>query len=228
MNNTLTKLHRGLIVSCQALPEEPLHSSFIMGKMALAAKQAGASGIRANSVPDILEIRATVNLPMIGIIKRVFPDSLVYITPTQAEIAALVDTGVEIIATDATNRPRPNGQTLDDFFQEIRAAYPNQLFMADCSSLDDMLHAQELGFDLVGTTLVGYTEKTRGAVIPDFELISQASSTLRIPLIAEGGIHYPPQLRKVLDCGAFCAVVGGAITRPQEITARFLAAIEEN
>lgn len=145
-----------LIVSCQALPEEPLHSSFIMGKMALAALWGGAAGIRANTVEDIEEIRKNVDLPIIGIIKKVYEDCPdVYITPTMAEVDALAACGVEVIAMDATNRPRPAGETLDSLFAKARAKYPDQLFMADCSCLEEGLHAAQLGFDLIGTTMAG-------------------------------------------------------------------------
>lgn len=127
-----------LIVSCQALPEEPLHSSFIMGRMAYAAYLGGAGGIRANTVEDIEEIRKNVDLPVIGIIKKVYDDEPhVYITPTMAEVDALVNCGCEIIALDATCRTRPGGVELKEFFSEVRAKYPDQLFMADCASIED-------------------------------------------------------------------------------------------
>ena len=115
----IDKLKKGLIVSCQALDDEPLHSSFIMGRMALAAKMAGASGIRANTVSDIKEIKENVDLPIIGIIKKDYDNSEIYITPTIDEIDALVNEGVEIIATDATNMKRPQNDGLEDFYKEI-------------------------------------------------------------------------------------------------------------
>mgnify|MGYP000285148053 CR=1 FL=1 len=228
MTTTFDRLRGGLIVSCQALPDEPLHSSFIMSRMALAAERGGAVGIRANSVADILAIRETVKLPMIGIIKTVFKDSPVYITPTQAQVSALVKTGVEIIAMDATDRIRPDGHTLKTLFPRLRSAYPQQLFMADCSSFADAAEAEKLGFDCVGTTLAGYTEATCGRPIPDFTLLHQLCQKLSVPVIAEGGIHTPEELRQAIDIGAWCAVVGGAITRPMEITQRFVAALGGN
>ena len=131
----LKQIHSGLIVSCQALEDEPLHSSFIMGRMAFAAFQGGAVGIRANTPEDITEIKRQVPLPVIGIVKRDFPDSPVRITPTMEEVRALVDCGAEIIASDATSRLRPGGVSLDEFFQEARREFPNQLFMADRKSV---------------------------------------------------------------------------------------------
>ena len=175
MNDKVENLKGKLIVSCQALPHEPLHSSFIMGRMALAAKEGGAAGIRANTKEDIAEIQAQVDLPIIGIVKRDYEDSKVYITPTMKEIEELMEVKPEIIALDATVDLKPGGKTLDGFYREIRAAYPEQLLMADCSTVEEALHADELGFDFIGTTLVGYTEQSRGLKIEadDFAIIRQ-------------------------------------------------------
>ena len=133
MDKCLERLRGHLIVSCQALPEEPLHSSFIMGRMALAAMQGGASGIRANTKEDIAEIRRNVDLPVIGIVKRDYEDSQVYITPTMKEIDELMEVKPEIIAVQAGTELRPGGKTLDEFYREIREKYPNQPLMADLS-----------------------------------------------------------------------------------------------
>ena len=216
-----------LIVSCQALPEEPLHSSFIMGRMAIAAKQGGAHGIRANSVSDIEEIKKQVDLPVIGIIKRQYGDNPVYITPTMKEIDELMTVSPEVIAVDATCRQRPDGKTLDEFYQDIRAKYPSQMLMADCSTLDEMLHAAKLGFDFVGTTLVGYTEESKGLHIESnyFEIIRELLSKIDKPVIAEGNIDTPAKAKRVLELGSYSVVVGSIITRPQVITKRFADAI---
>ncbi len=222
----IMRLEGGLIVSCQALKNEPLHSSFIMGRMALAAAQGGAVGIRANSPEDITAIRENVDLPIIGIIKRDYPDSEVFITPTLREVDALMQVSPEIIAVDARDALRPNGQTLAQFVQQIREKYPHLLLMADCATLDEMQHAEALGFDFIGTTLVGYTPASRGAKIEndDFSLIRQAVKTLRCPIIAEGNINTPEKVRRVLEIGVFTVVVGSAITRPKWITEQFVAA----
>ena len=222
----LSALAGRLIVSCQALPDEPLYSDFVMAKMATAAMLGGAAGIRANSVVDITAIRAVVKLPMIGIIKRDLPDSPVYITPEMADVDALVQTGCELIAMDATARPRAGGQTLDDFFAAVRKKYPDQLFMADVSTLEEGLHAQALGFDAVGTTLCGYTPYTAGTPLPNLELIAALAKALTVPLIAEGGISTPEQLRAAMDKGAHACVVGAAITRPMLITRSFVQALK--
>lgn len=219
------KIKGGLIVSCQALSNEPLYSPFIMSKMALAAYQGGAVGIRANTPEDIIKIKETVDLPVIGLYKRVHEDSDVYITPTIEAVDALMECKPDIIAVDATNRIRPYGKTLEVFFKEIRAKYPNMLFMADCATLEDALHAEELGFDIVGTTLYGYTEETKNSILPGFELMKKIVECVKIPVIAEGGIWSPDQLKKAMDTGVHAAVVGTAITRPMDITKRFVEAI---
>jgi N-acylglucosamine-6-phosphate 2-epimerase len=223
----LKAIQGGLVVSCQALPDEPLHSSFIMSRMALAASLGGAVGIRANTVEDITEIRKTVDLPIIGIIKQEYPDSEVYITPTMKEVDALVNCGVEILAMDATKRTRPNGRSLEDFFAEVRRKYPEQLFMADCSSEEEGMAAAAMGFDLIGTTMAGYTSYTKGRVVPPFDMIEHLVKNCGKPVIAEGNIGTPEQLRTALDLGVHCAVVGGAITRPLQITKKFTAVIKK-
>lgn len=218
-------LKGNLIVSCQALPDEPLHSPEIMGRLAFAAKEGGAKGIRANSVIDIQAIKKSVDLPIIGIIKEVYGDCGVFITPTNKEIDLLAEEGVEIIALDATKRIRPDGKTIEQVFPIIREKYPNQIFMADCSTYEEGKTAYELGFDCLGTTLSGYTEYTKGTSLPDFDLIEKLAKDFPIPIIAEGGIWSPEQLAKTLEIGALTAVVGTAITRPREITKRFVSSI---
>lgn len=223
----LSKIKGGLIVSCQALSTEPLYDSYIMSKMAYAAFLGGAVGIRANTVVDIRAIKDKVNLPVIGIIKEEYPDSDVYITPTMKEVDALVEAGSEIIALDATKRTRPDGITLSEFFKEVRQKYPEQLFMADTSCFEEGKLAMELGFDLLGTTMSGYTPYTKGTPLPDFTLMKRYKEELGATVIAEGGIWVPDELVKAFECGAHAAVVGTAITRPMDITKRFVKALEE-
>lgn len=224
-NEILKKIKDGLIVSCQALEHEPLHDSYIMAKMAYAASLGGAVGIRCNTTADITAIRKAVDLPLIAIIKKNYSDSEVYITPTMDEVDELVQIGCEIIAVDATDRPRPGGISFEEFFTAVREKYPNQLFMADTSCFAEGKKARELGCDLIGTTMAGYTPYTAATSLPDFQLMKRYASELDAPVIAEGGIWTPEQLKKALDSGAYAAVVGTAITRPMEITKRFAAAI---
>ncbi len=221
----LDQIKGKLVISCQALPGEPLHSPMIMGRMAIAAKNAGAAGIRAQGVEDIIEIKKVTGLPVIGIIKRNYPDSEVFITATKKEVQELLATDCEMIALDATIRPRPNGELLPDLLDQIHAA--NRLAMADCSTVEEAKIAEEMGFDCVSTTLAGYTSYSTQTSGPDVELVKQLVKDCQIPVIAEGKIHTPEQLKEIMNLGVYSAVVGGAITRPQEIAQRFIAKLEE-
>ncbi|MDE6965124.1 MAG: N-acetylmannosamine-6-phosphate 2-epimerase [Lachnospiraceae bacterium] len=217
-----------LIVSCQALPDEPLYSSYIMGRMAQAAQEGGAAGIRANTPEDIREIQSRVDLPIIGIIKQHYEGSEVYITPTLAEVDRLKAVNPEIIAIDATQSLRPSGITLENFVTQIREKYPGQMLMADCSTVEEAIHADEIGFDFIGTTLVGYTRQSRGDDLSknDFAILREILKSVKHRVIAEGKINTPQKARKVLEMGAFSVVVGSVITRPQYITRTFVEEIE--
>ena len=208
MCKSVESLKGKLIVSCQALPHEPLHSSYIMGRMAVAAKEGGARGIRANTKEDIAQIKSEVDLPVIGIVKRDYDDSKVYITPTMKEIEELMEVGPEIIAMDATGALRPGGKTLDAFFTEVKERYPDQLFMADCSTVEEALHADELGFDFIGTTMVGYTEQSANLKIEnnDFEIIREILEKAKNPVIAEGNINTPEKVKRVIELGCYSVV----------------------
>ena len=222
------EIKKHLIVSCQALEDEPLHSSFIMSRMAVAAMQGGAKGIRANSFEDIEAIKKAVPLPVIGIIKRDYKDSDVYITPTYEDVDHLVQVGCDIIAMDATISMRPGCISLDTFFKKVKEKYPKQLFMADCSTVEEAVYADELGFDFIGTTLVGYTSQSKGDQInaDDFKIIRDILKQVKHPVIAEGNIDTPQKAKRVLELGCYSVVVGSIITRPQIITKRFTDVIE--
>lgn len=222
------EIKKHLIVSCQALEDEPLHSSFIMSRMAVAAMQGGAKGIRANSIEDIEAIKKAVPLPVIGIIKRDYKDSDVYITPTYEDVDHLFQVGCDIIAMDATISMRPGCISLDTFFKKVKEKYPKQLFMADCSTVEEAVHADELGFDFIGTTLVGYTSQSKGDQInaDDFKIIRDILKQVKHPVIAEGNIDTPQKAKRVLELGCYSVVVGSIITRPQIITKRFTDVIE--
>ncbi|MGL4952941.1 MAG: N-acetylmannosamine-6-phosphate 2-epimerase [Culicoidibacterales bacterium] len=225
----LEGLRKGLIVSCQALPEEPLHSDMIMARMAQAAQEGGAVGIRANSVKDIQAIREAVQLPIIGIIKAEYAGSDVYITPTRKEVDQLAQTGCEIIALDATSRVRPNGETLENLIAYTKATYPQIILMADCATISDVTRAQRYGFDIVAPTLVGYTEESKASNIQadTFALLQEMRAKTACYFIAEGNINTPEMANHVLQLGADSVVVGSMITRPQLITKRFVEAITQ-
>lgn len=226
--NILKSIKGGLIVSCQALENEPLHSSFIMSRMARAAEESGGIGIRANSIVDIQAIKEIVSLPVIGIIKKDYDDSEVFITPTLKEVRQVCATGCEVVAMDATVRKRPHNESLEEIIAIIREEYPETLLMADTASMADVAFANQLDFDIIGTTLYGYTEDTKGCDIADndFEHLKQVLKVTALPVVAEGKVDTPEKAKRVIELGCLAVVSGGAITRPQEITQRFVAAIE--
>lgn len=220
---TAAKLQGGLIVSCQALPGEPLFGADIMARLAVAAEAGGAGGIRANSPADIQAIRAVITLPLVGLSKVDVAGYDVYITPTLADAVAVSEAGADIIAIDATARPHPEG-TLALFIERIKEATGKRV-LADISTEGEALAAQDAGADFVSTTMSGYTPYSPQLEGPDLDLVRRLASHLNIPLIAEGRIATPEQARAALDAGAWAVVVGGAITRPQQITERFMKAI---
>lgn len=219
----------GLIVSCQALEGEPLYDAArsVMPLMARAAKRAGAVAIRTSSVRDVIGCREETGLPVIGLIKRQYPGMAPFITPTMLEVDQLVEAGADIIALDATARPHEGGETAGAFLSRIRARHPGILLMADVATFAEGERAALHGADCVGTTLSGYTEDSQGLVGPDFALVERLAAALPCPVIAEGRIQAPAQAAEMLRLGAHAVVVGGAITRPLEIAARFQQAILE-
>jgi len=227
VDQRIEQLRGSLVVSCQALPHEPLYSSFIMGRMARAAKEGGARGIRANTKNDIAEIKRTVDLPIIGIVKKDFKNSEIYITPTMKEIEELISVQPDIIALDATDRLRPGDVALEQFYHQVRTKYPKQKLMADCSAVSEAVRADRLGFDFIGTTMVGYTKQSAGFQIEknDFEIVRKILAAVSCKVIAEGNINTPEKARRVIELGCFSVVVGSAITRPQRITKSFADAL---
>lgn len=225
-NKILNKIKNGLIVSCQALEDEPLHSSFIMRKMALAAKNGGAVAIRANSVEDIKEIKKEVDLPIIGIIKKDYLGTDRFITPTMKEIEALANIGVEIIAMDATFRDQIDNVSLEDKVKYLHER--NILVMADVSTFEEGLQAEKIGFDLISTTLSGYTKYSKQQNGPDVKLVEDLVKMTNTPVIAEGKIFGEENLKSILKAKPFAVVIGSAITRPQIITEKYNNILKEN
>jgi len=223
----LNSIKKGLIVSCQALPGEPLYieDDTMMPLMARAAKEAGACAIRTNGVRDVIAIKEETDLPVIGLIKKAYNGFEQYITFTEEEVDDLVKAGADVIAMDCTLRNRIDGRTVSEFIKYVKNKYPRILFMADIATLEEGINAYEAGIDIVGTTLSGYTDYTVKSENPDYKLVKDLCENIDIPVIAEGRIHYPNQAVEMFNLGAFSVVVGGAITRPFEITKRFIQAI---
>lgn len=220
----VAQVHKSLIVSCQALPEEALFGAEIMAKMALAAAQGGAKAIRANTPVDVKAIKGSVDLPVIGLYKEVLPDYPVIITPTLGHALKIAEAGADVIAIDATDRPHPEGD-LEAFIEKIHAQ-TGCLVMADISTAAEALAAEKAGADMVSTTLSGYTPYSPKLEGPDLDLVKEVAGLVKVPVVGEGRYHTPEQVKQALEYGATAVVVGGAITRPKEITARYVKAIE--
>ncbi len=230
--NFYEKTKGKLIASVQALEDEPLHSSFIMGRMARAVAQSGAAGIRANSIEDIIEIKKEVDLPIIGIIKIDYQGSEVYITPTKKEIDELLSIGVDVIAIDSRDLKRLPGNELEELLRYGKEKSPETLFMADCSNLNEIINADKLGFDIVSTTFFGENPETNLGNIfnDDMNVIEEIiSNTNNAQIIIEGHVDTPELALRILSRykdKILTIVIGSAITRPQFITKRFVKAFE--
>ncbi|MEO8266299.1 MAG: N-acetylmannosamine-6-phosphate 2-epimerase [Ilumatobacteraceae bacterium] len=219
MSEVLERVRGGLIVSCQAYPGEPMLDPRTMTQVAQAAVAGGAIGIRAKGLGDLRAMRAVLDVPLIGLVKVGSSD--VYITPTLDDCMAVAATGVEIVATDGTRRPRPDGRSLQETILALKAQWPDVLVMADCGSAGDATDAQSAGADLIGTTLGGYSGERPTTPGPDWELIDDLVAQCTVPVIAEGRIRSPSDAAESIRRGAWAVVVGTAITHPTTITRSF-------
>lgn len=219
----LKKLEKEVIISVQAMPNEPLYREEALTAMMQSVVNGGAKGLRLAGARDVKNAKKLFNIPIIGLTK---PDKLpnnwkeiVYITPTLKEVNELIEADADIIATDATLRPHPQ-ESLDEIIKYIKQH--NKLAMADISTFEEGVKARELGFDIISTTLSGYTQNSRQDLIePDFELLEQLTKELDCPVILEGRIWEPKEVDKAFGLGAHSVVIGSAVTRPQLITKRF-------
>ena len=225
VNQITTSISGGLIVSCQALPDEALFGSHIMAKLAVAAERGGARAIRANTPADIAAIKDAVGLPVIGLYKVDVVGYDIYITPNIDSARAVADAGADIIAIDATNRLHPEGSART-FIERITKEIGLPV-LADVSTYEEGVSAADAGAAFVSTTMSGYTPYSPQQRDPDVELVRRLSASLAVPVIAEGRIATPEQACAMFDAGAHAVIVGGAITRPQQITERFVRMITE-
>lgn len=223
----MAKLKRGVIVSCQAVKGEPLYGLDMERHFAKAAVLGGAVGIRTCYSKVVMQIKNDLpDIPVIGIIKQEYEGSDVYITPTIQEVDSLLNAGCEVIALDCTRRHRPR-QTLEELVKYIRRAAPEVEIMADCDCMESAEEAARLGFDYIGTTMRGYTAATKGISIPDYDFDEALVKKFpKIKIIGEGGIWERDQLKKVWGTGVYAVVIGSSITRPMDITKRFVQVIK--
>ena len=220
----LETLRGNIIVSVQAMPDEPLYDETCMKAMMASVINGGASALRVAGARDVRNAKS-FGIPVIGITK---PDKLpenwkeiVYITPTLNEVDLLIDADADIIAFDGTSRIRPGGCILKDIIQRIHTA--GKLAMADISTYSEGIYCSELGADIISTTLSGYTKESEtNSVAPDFDLLENLVNSVKVPVILEGRIWQPNEVKKAFDIGAYSVVIGSAITRPQLITKRFV------
>lgn len=223
MNPLLEPLRGTLITSCQAYPGEPMRDPDTMRQVAESCVIGGAAAIRAQGLADIQLIKQAVSVPVIGLWKD--GKEGVFITPTLEHAVAVAAVGADIVAIDATLRPRPDGLTFAETVRRFRDRCPGTLVMADCDSVESARAAQDAGVDVLGTTLAGYTDARAKTDGPDLELLNELTSFAELPVVAEGRIHTPEQARQALEAGAFAVVVGTAITHPATITGWFVAGI---
>jgi len=220
----LDRLRGGLIVSVQARAGSPLDDPIVLAAMAGAAKAGGAVAVRIAGEKNIEAIRKRVDLPVIGIVKREYPGYEPYITPTLREVREILKCGAEIVAFDATARPRPGGLGIAEIVGAVQQA--GALAMADCALPSDGVAAQAAGADIIATTLCGYTKETAGCALPALELVREFRE-LDAFVIAEGGIHSPAQGAAALDAGAGAVVVGTAVTNVEWLTQQFTMALRQ-
>lgn len=218
----LEQLRGGIVVSCQAADENPMRGPEIMARMAKAAEMGGAVGTRVESPADITAVMAATSIPCLGIYKVDYEGFDVRITPTLRDTEMIIETGVKMIALDATNRPRPHGEKLIDSVAAIHAA--GALAFGDCATREDLEGALAAGCDAIGTTLSGYTAESHSdSPEPDLDLVAWFATHSPVPVYAEGRYWNPEQVAAALELGAHCVCVGTAITNPMKTTSYFIS-----
>ena len=220
----INRLKGKVVVSCQAMPVEPLYKEECMLAMMKSVVNGGAGGLRVAGERDVRNAKKFFDIPVIGLTKpEVIPKNfkeIVYITPTIKDVTSLVNAGADIIAFDGTMRKR-EGCTLEEIIKFVKIN--KRASMADISTFEEAQNAEKLGVNILSTTLSGYTQfsplKSSG---PDFELLEKLVKETNLPVVLEGRIWEPEEIDKAFEIGAHCVVIGSAITRPQLITRRFV------
>lgn len=220
----INKLKNKVVVSVQAMPQEPLYQETCMVAMMKSVVKGGAGGLRVAGERDVKNAKKLFDVPVIGLTKPdVIPPNwqeIVYITPTIKDVTKLVKAGADIIAFDGTSRKREKC-TLEEIIKFVKIN--KRLAMADISTLEEGINCEKLGVDMISTTLAGYTSHSLSeSEEPDFELLEKLVKSVNIPVILEGRIWEPKEVDKAFELGAHCVVIGSAITRPQLITKRFV------
>jgi N-acylglucosamine-6-phosphate 2-epimerase len=220
----IVALHRGLIVSCQAPVDSPIHDSTVIAAIAQAVVKRGAVGVRIDTPEHIDAVRKKLDVPIIGLWKQSNMNYEVYITPQFQHAEAIAQAGADIIAIDATRRKRPGEETVATLIARIHDEL-GKLVLADVDTIEAASLSVEAGADLVSTTLYGSTPETKYLLPPGFELLAQIEKQLNVPIIFEGGVTSPQMARQALDLGAYAITVGTAITGIDQLVIRFLEAL---
>jgi N-acylglucosamine-6-phosphate 2-epimerase len=220
-------IRQGLVVSCQAPVESPLHEPMVIAAMAQASIERGAVGVRIDTPAHVQAVRQRVTAPIIGLWKQQILGYEVYITPQFEHAQAIATAGADIIAVDATLRARPGADTLESLIARIHHELDKPV-MADVDTLDAAIVAAQAGADLIATTLYGYTAQTQQLTPPGFDLLTQIVQALKIPVICEGGIVSPQMAQRAIDLGAYAVVVGTAITGIDAQVQTYCAALQSH
>jgi N-acylglucosamine-6-phosphate 2-epimerase len=213
-----------LIVSCQAPPGDPLDHIDTLTRIAISALRGGAGGLRANGAECVAAFRRETALPILGIQKRKIAGE-VSITPDFASAQAIAQAGADVLGLDCSTARHPAAEPWSGLIARIHREL-NMPVLADIATIDEALAAEAGNADAVATTLYGFTPETDGARVVNWTMVEMLGKSLRVPLIVEGHISQPEEVRRALDLGAWAVVVGSAITRPASITARFVNALQ--
>ena len=216
-------LKNKLIVSCQAMPGDPLDHTDTLRRIAISVLRGGAGGLRANGAECIAAFRQETNLPIIGILKR-FQNGKPDITPDFASAKTISDAGADIIGLDCSAGRFPTSEPWPQLLSRIRQEL-NKPVLADIATLDEAIAAEQSGADAVATTMFGYTPETAGQRSISWTLVERLVNSVHLPVIVEGHVRQPDEVRRAFDLGVFAVVVGAAITQPEAITVRFIASI---